>query len=86
MKNIAAIAMKELYTYFVSPVAYFVFFIFTAVSGFFFCLIFFGVVRSQMQSDAVMESLVLHHERNSSLLHPRFDHETLCGRTKIWND
>ena len=25
MKNIAAIALKELYTYFVSPVAYFVF-------------------------------------------------------------
>jgi ABC-2 type transport system permease protein len=57
MKNIAAIAMKELYTYFVSPVAYFVFFIFTAVSGFFFYFIFFNVVHSQRQSDVVMESL-----------------------------
>ena len=57
MKNIAAIVMKELYTYFVSPVAYFVFFIFTAVSGFFFYLIFLHVVRSQTQSDVVMESL-----------------------------
>ena len=34
MKNIAVIVTKELYTYFVSPIAYFVFFIFTAVSGF----------------------------------------------------
>ena len=36
MKNITAIATKELYTYFVSPVAYFVLFIFMGVSGFFF--------------------------------------------------
>lgn len=57
MKNIAAIVMKELYTYFVSPIAYFVFFIFTAVSGFFFFFIFFNVVQTQAPSDAVMESL-----------------------------
>ena len=57
MKNIAAIVMKELYTYFVSPVAYFVFFIFTAVSGFFFFFIFFNVVQTQAPSDVVMESL-----------------------------
>ena len=58
MKNIVAIAMKELYTYFVSPVASFVFFIFTALTGVFFLRFFFIVVQSQMQSDAVMESLV----------------------------
>ena len=39
MKNIAVIVTKELYTYFVSPIAYFVFFIFTAVSGFLFYVI-----------------------------------------------
>jgi len=57
MKNIAAIALKELYTYFVSPVAYFVFFIFTAVSGVFFIFIFYHVFRSQMPIDEVMGSL-----------------------------
>ncbi len=34
MKNIISICGKELYTYFVSPIAYFVFFVFIAVSGF----------------------------------------------------
>ncbi len=57
MKNIAAIAMKDLYTYFVSPVAYFVFFIFTAVTGILFTVIFVSVVRSQDQSNVVMEAL-----------------------------
>ena len=58
MKNVAAIALKELYTYFVSPVAYFVFFIFTAVSGIFFFVIFYNVVYAQRQSDEVMEGLL----------------------------
>ena len=57
MKNIAAIVMKELYTYFVSPVAYFVFFIFTAVSGFLFAVIFYGIFQSQGQSNVIMEAI-----------------------------
>lgn len=36
MKNILAICTKELYTYFVSPIAYFVIIVFTALSGFIF--------------------------------------------------
>ena len=41
MKNIISICGKELYTYFVSPIAYFVFFVFIAVTGFLFSAIFF---------------------------------------------
>ncbi|MCE2401015.1 ABC transporter permease subunit [Candidatus Poribacteria bacterium] len=36
MKNILAVCTKELYTYFVSPIAYFVCFVFSAISGFIF--------------------------------------------------
>ena len=36
MKNILAVCTKELYTYFVSPIAYFVCFVFSALSGFLF--------------------------------------------------
>lgn len=36
MRNILAICSKELYTYFVSPIAYFVIIVFTAISGFLF--------------------------------------------------
>ena len=36
MKNILAVCTKELYTYFVSPIAYFVCFVFSAISGFLF--------------------------------------------------
>ena len=39
MRNILAVCAKELYTYFVSPIAYFVCFVFTAISGFLFSLI-----------------------------------------------
>ena len=38
MRNILAICAKELYTYFVSPIAYFVCFVFTAISGFLFSI------------------------------------------------
>ena len=41
MKNIISICGKELYTYFVSPIAYFVLFVFMAVTGFLFFAIFF---------------------------------------------
>lgn len=37
MRNILAVCAKELYTYFVSPIAYFVCFVFSAISGFLFC-------------------------------------------------
>ena len=57
MKNITAIVIKELYTYFVSPIAYFVFFIFTAVSGFLFSFILLGVSSGQGSSSLVMEYL-----------------------------
>ena len=36
MRNILAVCAKELYTYFVSPIAYFVCFVFCAISGFLF--------------------------------------------------
>ena len=38
MRNILAVCTKELYTYFVSPIAYFVCFVFTAISGFLFSI------------------------------------------------
>ena len=36
MRNILTVCTKELYTYFVSPIAYFVCFVFSAISGFLF--------------------------------------------------
>lgn len=39
MRNILAVCAKELYTYFVSPIAYFVCFVFTAILGFLFSII-----------------------------------------------
>ena len=39
MRNILAVCTKELYTYFVSPIAYFVCFVFTAILGFLFSLL-----------------------------------------------
>ena len=39
MRNILAVCAKELYTYFVSPIAYFVCFVFTAISGFLFSIL-----------------------------------------------
>ena len=57
MKNFTAIAAKELYTYFVSPVAYFVLFIFMAVSGFFFSWILLTRSVNSAPSALVMESV-----------------------------
>lgn len=57
MKNIAAIVVKELHTYFVSPIAYFVLFIFTAVSGFLFSMILLNFSAYQQSSMAVIQVL-----------------------------
>jgi ABC-2 type transport system permease protein len=57
MKNIAAILTKELYTYFVSPIAYFVIFIFIAVTGFLFSTMFFYASGAEQSSNFVMEIL-----------------------------
>ncbi len=57
MKNITAIAVKELYIYFVSPVAYFVLFIFMAVSGLFFSWILLNASVNSHPSALVMESM-----------------------------
>ena len=43
MRNILAVCTKELYTYFVSPIAYFVCFVFTAISGFLFSLLLISI-------------------------------------------
>ena len=43
MKYILAVCTKELYTYFVSPIAYFVCFVFTAISGFLFSLLLISI-------------------------------------------
>ncbi|MDE0299531.1 MAG: ABC transporter permease [Candidatus Poribacteria bacterium] len=55
MKNIISICGKELYTYFVSPIAYFVFFVFMAVVGFLFTAIFFFQSGSDGSSAVVMQ-------------------------------
>lgn len=57
MKNITAIAVKELYIYFVSPVAYFVLFIFMVVSGFFFSWMLLSMSVNSDPSALVMESV-----------------------------
>ena len=57
MKKIPAITAKELYTYFVSPVAYFVLIIFSSLSGFFFYAILLRAVVRQELSTAVMQVL-----------------------------
>ena len=55
MKNIIAICGKELYTYFVSPIAYFVFFVFMAVVGFLFTGSFFVESLRHGSGPAVMQ-------------------------------
>lgn len=55
MKNIFSICGKELYTYFVSPIAYFVFFVFMAVVGFLFTAIFFIQSGSNGSGAVVMQ-------------------------------
>ncbi|MYA99902.1 ABC transporter permease subunit, partial [Candidatus Poribacteria bacterium] len=47
MRNILAVCTKELYTYFVSPIAYFVCFVFTAISGFLFSILLISTSGQQ---------------------------------------
>ncbi len=59
MKNIAAIIMKELNTYFVSPIAYIAIIIFIAFSGFLFTSTFFRVIQNQFPAtDAVIYAVM----------------------------
>ena len=58
MKNILAVCSKELYTYFVSPIAYFVCFVFTAILGFLFSLVLIGTsARDGGTGAIVMETI-----------------------------
>ena len=57
MKNILAICTRELYTYFVSPIAYFVFFVFIALTGFLFSAVLFSLSGIDGSSAVVMEFL-----------------------------
>lgn len=59
MRNVWTILLKELYTYFVSPVAYFVLFVFAGITGFLFStsLIIGGINR--METTEVLNVLFL---------------------------
>ena len=57
MRNILAVCSKELYTYFVSPIAYFVCFVFTAIAGFLFSLLIIGASNSGGTGGFVIETL-----------------------------
>ena len=57
MKNTPTIAAKEIYTYFVSPIAYFVLVIFSGLSGFFFYAILQRAIVRQELSPAVIQVL-----------------------------
>ena len=57
MKNILAVCTKELYTYFVSPIAYFVCFVFIAISGFLFSSILITYSSQGGTGAAVMGTL-----------------------------
>ena len=57
MRNILAVCSKELYTYFVSPIAYFVCFVFTTILGFLFSLALIGTSGQGGTGAVVMEIL-----------------------------
>ena len=57
MKNIIAVCTKELYTYFVSPIAYFVCFVFTAISGFLFSILLLSTSNYGGSGADVMNTL-----------------------------
>lgn len=57
MRNILAVCAKELYTYFVSPIAYFVCFVFTAISGFLFSILLITASRNGAPGAVVMETI-----------------------------
>lgn len=56
MKNIFAVCNKELYTYFVSPIAYFVCFVFTAISGYLFQIFLIVSTTNNGYGNGVMQS------------------------------
>ena len=56
MKNIFAVCTKELYTYFVSPIAYFVCFVFTAISGYLFQFFLTVASANSGYGNGVMQS------------------------------
>lgn len=57
MRNVLAVCTKELYTYFVSPIAYFVCFVFTAISGFLFSIMLITASNSGGTGGFVMGTL-----------------------------
>jgi len=57
MRNILAVCAKELYTYFVSPIAYFVCFVFTAILGFLFSIILITTSGQDGTGAQVMSTL-----------------------------
>ena len=57
MRNVLAVCAKELYTYFVSPIAYFVCFVFTAISGFLFSIMLITASNSGGTGGFVMGTL-----------------------------
>ena len=57
MRNILAVCTKELYTYFVSPIAYFVCFVFTAISGFLFSILLLSTSNIGGTGTDVMQTL-----------------------------
>lgn len=57
MGNVLAVCTKELYTYFVSPIAYFVCFVFTAIVGFLFSILIISTSNSGGTGGFVMETL-----------------------------
>ena len=56
MRNILAVSTKELYTYFVSPIAYFVCIVFSAISGFLFQFFLRQASSNQGYGIGVMQS------------------------------
>lgn len=59
MRNILAVCTKELYTYFVSPIAYFVCIVFSAISGFLFYLDLILASTGEGSGASVMQALFL---------------------------
>ena len=57
MRNILAVCTKELYTYFVSPIAYFVCFVFIAISGFLFSIVLISTSNIGGTGTDVMQTL-----------------------------
>lgn len=57
MRNILAVCTKELYTYFVSPIAYFVCIVFSAISGFLFSITLIYESSNNGNSAGVMQTV-----------------------------